>query len=55
MGEGFIDYGGFFRALREAGFQGYVAYEMCSYLRGGGGEENLDRCARKFLDYMAKV
>jgi sugar phosphate isomerase/epimerase len=55
MGEGFIDYRGFFKALREAGFQGHVAYEMCSPLRGGGGEENLDRCARRFLEYMAQV
>jgi sugar phosphate isomerase/epimerase len=53
MGEGFIDYKGFFKALQEANFDGYVAYEMCSYLRGGGSEANLDRCARKFLDYMA--
>jgi sugar phosphate isomerase/epimerase len=53
MGEGFIDYAGFFAALREIGYSGYVAYEMCSPLRGGGGEENLDRCARKFLDYLA--
>ena len=53
MGEGFIDYRGFFRALREGGFRGSVAYEMCSPLRGGGGEENLDRCARRFLEYMA--
>jgi sugar phosphate isomerase/epimerase len=55
MGEGFIDYRGFFRALREGGFRGSVAYEMCSPLRGGGCEENLDRCARRFLDYMAGV
>jgi sugar phosphate isomerase/epimerase len=55
MGEGFIDYKGFFKALKEAGFQGHVAYEMCSPLRGGGGEENLDRCARKFLEYMAQL
>jgi sugar phosphate isomerase/epimerase len=54
MGEGFIDYRGFFQALKEAGFQGRVAYEMCSPLRGGGGEENLDRCARRFLEYMAQ-
>lgn len=53
MGEGFIDYRGFFQALKEVGYDGYVAYEMCSPLRGGGGEENLDICARKFLDYMA--
>jgi sugar phosphate isomerase/epimerase len=53
MGEGFIDYRGFFRALREGGFRGSVAYEMCSPLRGGGSEENLDRCARRFLEYIA--
>jgi sugar phosphate isomerase/epimerase len=52
MGEGFIDYRAFFQALAKIGFQGYVAYEMCSYLKGGGGEPNLDRCARKFLQYM---
>ena len=52
MGEGFIDYRGFFRALQEIGFTGYVAYEMCSVLRGGGSDENLDRCARRFLDWM---
>jgi sugar phosphate isomerase/epimerase len=52
MGEGFIDYGRFFRALEKVGYQGHVAYEMCSVLRGGGSEANLDRCARKFLAYM---
>ncbi len=55
MGEGFIDYRGFFDALCEAGYSGYVAYEMCSPLRGGGGEANLDRCAKKFLDYMSEI
>jgi sugar phosphate isomerase/epimerase len=55
LGEGFIDYRAVFKALREIGFDGYVAYEMCSPLRGGGSEENLDRCARKFLDYMAGI
>lgn len=55
MGEGFIDYGGFFRALAESGYTGYVAYEMCSPLRGGGSEANLDHCARQFLEYMAHV
>jgi sugar phosphate isomerase/epimerase len=52
MGEGIIDYRGFFKALQEVGYDGYVAYEMCSYLRGGGSEDNLDRCARKFLQFM---
>jgi sugar phosphate isomerase/epimerase len=52
MGEGFIDYPGFFAALAEAGYRGPVAYEMCSPLKGGGGLENLDRCARAFVAYM---
>jgi sugar phosphate isomerase/epimerase len=52
MGEGFIDYATFFRTLEKVGYQGYVAYEMCSYLRGGGSEASLDRCARQFLQYM---
>ncbi len=52
MGEGFIDYEAFFRGLREGGFDGWVNYEMCSPLRGGGSENNLDACARRFLDYF---
>ena len=50
LGEGFVDLGGFFRGLRDGGFDGYVAYEMCSPVRGGGGEENLDRYARVALE-----
>jgi sugar phosphate isomerase/epimerase len=52
MREGFIDYATFFDALTAGGFRGTVAYEMCSLLRGGGSEENLDRHAREFIDYM---
>lgn len=55
MGEGFIDYRSFFQALRDIGYRGYVAYEMCSPLRGGGSEENLDRCACQFLRYMREL
>jgi sugar phosphate isomerase/epimerase len=54
MGEGFIDYAAFFGALKETGYAGSVAYEMCSPLHGGGSEENLDRCARQFLQYMER-
>jgi sugar phosphate isomerase/epimerase len=53
MGEGFIDYRRFFAALKEIDYRGYVAYEMCSPLRGGGSEPNLDRCARGFLAYLS--
>jgi sugar phosphate isomerase/epimerase len=52
MGEGFIDYPAFFAGLREGGFGGSIAYEMCSPLLGGGSMENLERYARRFLEYM---
>jgi sugar phosphate isomerase/epimerase len=50
--EGFIDYTTFLGALEKGGYAGAVAYEMCSPLRGGGGIENLDRYAVKFLEFM---
>jgi sugar phosphate isomerase/epimerase len=49
---GIIDYKAFFNALKEIGYQGYVAYEMCAVLEGGGDIENLDRTAKKFLEYV---
>jgi len=52
IGEGIVDYETFFRALKEIGYQGYVAYEMCEVLDGGGSIENLDRTATKFIQYM---
>ena len=32
-----------------------ILLDRCPALRGGGSEENLDRCARHFLDYMASI
>jgi sugar phosphate isomerase/epimerase len=52
MGDGIIDYRTFFNALREIGYQGYLVYEMCSVLEGGGSIQNLDSTAKKFLDYV---
>ena len=52
MGQGEIDYRKFLGALEEGGFQGSIAYEMCSPLLTGGSQESLDCCARKFLEYM---
>ncbi len=54
MGEGFIDYAAFFNGLLAGGYpsDGWVAYEMCSPLEGGGSEANLDRCARRFVSWM---
>lgn len=52
FGKGFIDYEAFFRGLVDGGFRGLATYEMCSPVRGGGGIENLDRCARQYLEWM---
>lgn len=52
MGEGFIDYKTFINALKEIGYQGYIAYEMCAEMKGGGSIENLDKSAKAFLEYV---
>ena len=39
-------------ALRAHGFNGTVAYEMCSPLRDGGDLGTLDRYARGFLEFI---
>jgi sugar phosphate isomerase/epimerase len=52
MGQGFLDYTSFITALKEIGYQGYIAYEMCEVLKGGGSVENLDKSARAFLEYV---
>jgi sugar phosphate isomerase/epimerase len=54
-GKGIIDYRAFFGALRRHGYDGPVAYEMCSELQGGGSIENLDAHARQFLRFMEEV
>jgi sugar phosphate isomerase/epimerase len=55
LGDGFVDLESFFAGLKEGGFDGYVAYEMCSPLRGGGSEENLDATARRSLATLDKL
>ena len=52
FGTGCIDYAAFFKGLRDGGFDGLAVYEMCSPVRGGGTAENLDACARTYLDWM---
>ena len=52
MGEGYIDYKTFINTLKEIGYQGYITYEMCEVLKGGGSIENLDKSARAFLAYV---
>jgi sugar phosphate isomerase/epimerase len=51
MGKGAVDYPAFVGALREIDYDGYLSYEMCCRLEGGGSEENLDRLAAHALRY----
>ena len=51
-GMGEVDYQSFFQGLRNMGYRGPVAYEMCAVLKGGGGIENLDRAALEFLKFL---
>jgi sugar phosphate isomerase/epimerase len=55
FGDGFIDYKAFFEAMKAIGYRGYVAYEMCEVLEGGGSVENLDATARKFLERFREI
>lgn len=52
MGEGFLDYKTFINTLKEIGYQGYITYEMCEVLKGGGSIDNLDKSAKIFLEYI---
>lgn len=55
LGEGEIDYKTFVRALTEIGYNGFLSYEICSPIGGGGAEENLDKAAKKALNYMRNL
>jgi len=55
IGQGDVDYATFLPALKRAGFNGALAYEMCSPLLGGGSMDNLDRTARQTLEYVRRV
>jgi sugar phosphate isomerase/epimerase len=52
VGEGYLDYKTFINTLKEIGYQGYIAHEMCAELKGGGSIENLDKTAKAFLEYV---
>lgn len=52
MGDGDLDSLTFIKGLKAGGYEGPIAYEMCSPLRGGGSKENLDKCAKAFLQWL---
>ena len=45
----------FVAALKDIGYHGYLSYEICGPVLGGGKEENLDRYARKAAAYMREL
>lgn len=55
MGDGFIENRAFLHKLMQKGYNGWVCYEMCSDLMGGGGMENLDQKAAQFLRFMRET
>jgi sugar phosphate isomerase/epimerase len=55
LGHGFLDLKKFTRGLKDGGFDGYLCYEMCSPLRGGGDEANLDHTAATSLAYLNEL
>lgn len=55
LGQGLLDLTGFFDGLRDGGFDGYVAYEICSPIRGGGAEANLDAAAAHALREIQRL
>ena len=46
------DYKTFYGTLKEIGYQGYLVYEMCGPIPGGGSMQNLDAFASRFLEYI---
>lgn len=54
IGQGIINYDNFIGALKQIGYRGYIAYEMCEVLQDGGSVENLDRTARAFLQFVQR-
>lgn len=55
MGEGDVDYKTFINSLKEINYEGFLSYEICGPILGGGSEENLDKCARKALAYTRSL
>jgi len=54
LGEGFLDLEAFFTGLKDGGFDGYVAYEICSPIRGGGSEANLDAACQTAREWITR-
>lgn len=55
LGDGDIDYSVFLGALKRAGYDGWVAFEMCAAFVKGGAEETLDAVARQSIATLRQL
>lgn len=55
LGQGECDWHRFLESLKEIGYDYWINYEMCSRMRGGGSEENLDHIASASLRYLRRL
>ncbi len=55
VGDGDCDWHAFFSALKRIGYNGWMNYEMCSRMPGGGSEANLDKICQRSLAHLKKV
>jgi len=46
------DYKTFYNTIKEIGYQGYLVFEMCGPIKGGGSIKNLDAKSSEFLKYI---
>lgn len=55
LGKGNTNYRAFVNSLKEIGYDGFLSYEICGSVPGGGDEENLDKWARDASVYMKSL
>jgi sugar phosphate isomerase/epimerase len=55
LGQGECDWQSFLKLLKGIGYDLWINYEMCSRMRGGGSEENLDSIASESLKYLRRL
>ena len=55
MGEGDTNYKTFINSLKEIGYEGFLSYEICAPVPGGGEEKNLDKWVQNVLKYTRNL
>lgn len=55
LGKGDTNYKAFVNSLKEISYDGFLSYEICGPVPGGGNEENLDKWVRDSLKYLRNL